>query len=401
MTTINGAPWIDRRAARDTAAAARAQADAAALVAEQQAANLAADREHQREVWHEQKRANRQAEKAAARARRAAAWKARRVAAAAGLPRLVEIIACASPTAIAFRGQLAFAEGPMHLGNMAILFPITLEGVAWALAWRRHAAMEKGEPTSLLTTTMWALALTAAAMNVWHGTEDTPATEDTPKREGSLQVGIGYGIASLVGFVLIEVIAGARRAADTADKLGLARWFRYFRIAFSAWSYRVAAGSDCTWTQAWTHAWVDKGRTLPKPTPTEEPPAGEQEEDEPGVDTKPIPVVEPLDRPEPVALVQPSRMRTWRPSSRPTTRRHRTTGRVDTLRPTPRELPGDEPKTPRKPKKTIADRVAEGAGWPTINREFFGNLSESKARAAVKQYQHLRTNNPEAEEGQA
>jgi hypothetical protein len=46
------------------------------------------------------------------------------------------------------------------------------------------------------------LALTAAGMNYWHGAAG----------EGGAQAGAAYAIASLVGFVLVELRAGSRRA---------------------------------------------------------------------------------------------------------------------------------------------------------------------------------------------
>ncbi|OLT18371.1 hypothetical protein BJF78_36510 [Pseudonocardia sp. CNS-139] len=108
---------------------------------------------------------------------------------------------------------------------------------------------------------MWALALTAAGMNVWHG-----ATGEA----GSLQVGVGYGLASLVGFAFVELLAGHTRSASAVRRrIGVVRALRFPRTAFAAWSRMAALGPGADADEAWRQAWLDRFGVEPGATGAE------------------------------------------------------------------------------------------------------------------------------------
>lgn len=219
--------------------------------------------ERQREAARRDRQIQRE-EKAAARARRAASRRAAVRMVGAGLPGVAGAVACVAPTLIATRGQYQFALTTMQLGPMAVLVPMMLEGAAWTLAWRRHQAVHRDEPTERLTAGVWTLALTAAAMNLWHGAA-----------EHSVQVGVAYAIASLVGFGLVELLAGHQRGARAAETkvrrrawlLELLRALRYPRLSWAAWSRRIELGPGpdpaADAVAAWRQAWVDRFDVAP------------------------------------------------------------------------------------------------------------------------------------------
>lgn len=180
-----------------------------------------------------------------------------------GLPSVAGFVACVAPTIIATSGQYAFAVEAMKLGALAGLFPAMLEGGAWLLAWKRHQGVRAGQPVRQLTIGVWSLALVAAALNVWHGTSNV-----------GLEVGVAFGLASLVGFGLVELLAGhtraARRAARTKrSRIGLLRAVRYPGLAWAAWSRRVEIGPGADAHAVWTQAWVDHYGVTPGATARE------------------------------------------------------------------------------------------------------------------------------------
>lgn len=167
-------------------------------------------------------------------------------------PSLAGVAACVAPTMIATRGQYHFAAEVMRLGAWAVLVPLMLEGAAWLLAWQRHLAIGRGEPAGRLTSGVWVLAGTAAGLNLWHGSAGP---------SGSFAVGVVYGLASLVGFGLVELLARHRtanaewtRRRRLRRRLVLARAIRFPAISWQAWSAQVAYGHTVDAEQAWQSA---------------------------------------------------------------------------------------------------------------------------------------------------
>ncbi|MGW2161825.1 DUF2637 domain-containing protein [Nonomuraea sp. NPDC001699] len=206
-------------------------------------------------------RKERQIERAKARKERAQARR-QAIGAVAGeigarVPLLVGAIAMGAPIVIAWDGQLEFGAQVMMLGALAFVVPLALEGSAWYLAWLTHKALEAERPTGRLRAWTWALALVAAAMNVWHG--------NTTEAFGAngLQVGIVRGLASLLGVGLWELTVMARRQRKSGRSLtelrtALWRRVRYPRLSWEAASVAAARGSACSQDAAWQAAWIDR-----------------------------------------------------------------------------------------------------------------------------------------------
>lgn len=252
--------WGDRRAERARAEAdkTRAAGDLELARAQAEAARLAAGDESARrqQLAKDEARDRRELRRARRRQDRAARWRRRALVVGdtagdlvRGLPLVAGAVACVAPTVLAFRGQLAYAQGPMQLGPLAPLLPLMLEGAAWFLAWRRHRAVRAGEPLGWLTPGVWALALIAAGLQVWHGVD-----------KGDVQVGVTFGLASLVGFGLVELLARHDRAAarQDIDRIGCRRWVRFPHVAFGAWSRMVELGPAVTAAEAWRQGWLDR-----------------------------------------------------------------------------------------------------------------------------------------------
>lgn len=212
------------------------------------------------ERWRHQHAEAREQRASARRAARARTWTRRwsGVRAAAGVvvrsaPALAGVAACVAPTAIATRGQYEFGVEVMRLGAMAVLVPVMLEGAAWMLAWQRYQAVAAGDPATRLTVGVWALAGAAAGLNFWHGATGLG---------GSVQVGVTYGVASVVGFGLVELLARHRAGATpraqqrrARRRLALARAVRFPRVSWAAWSRRVAHGAATDPEQVWRQVW--------------------------------------------------------------------------------------------------------------------------------------------------
>ncbi|HMJ02344.1 MAG TPA: hypothetical protein VK506_05345, partial [Conexibacter sp.] len=263
------APTTDRRAQRTAAEAELARATAESAVtwadvetrmieaqarAEQLGDERAAARRAREDERREEARRRTLARKAeareAARARRAAL--SARLRSVLGLaPILLQMAVCLSPTAIAWRGQERFAAEFMGLGGWSWTFPAMLEGAAWVLVLRRLVVLRdpRGLPTARLTGAIWAIATTAASMNYWH------------ESARGIAVGVAFALASVLGFVLVEIFAGEvhqARAGWTAGAMRLAtlRWLRFPLLSWHAWSDALArGGTPEARAEAWERVW--------------------------------------------------------------------------------------------------------------------------------------------------
>jgi hypothetical protein len=263
--------FYDHRAERAIAAgmAENQRAEAATKLAEAQLklvevetarANLQATRQIQAD---ERKRAARDA----ARADRRARWVSTRdgfrsifLRLRALIPFLVGGIAMGAPILIAWNGQLATAREVLHLGVLAPVLPIALEGGAWWLAYLVHRAIRDNLPTGRLRAWTWVLALIAAGMNFWHGAQAYGPVGGT-----------SLALASLLGIGLWELTAGqytnaasGRTAQET--RLVWMRRLRYPRLSWAAASIAAAHGAEVDREAAWHAAWVDRFGVGPQVT---------------------------------------------------------------------------------------------------------------------------------------
>jgi hypothetical protein len=258
MTTT----FYDRRAEREVASAVAEQhrADAAGRLADVELRRV--EVEAARADLAERKATAEQARKAAhraqSRASRAVWWEARRASVGrvrarlvAVLPLLVGAVAMGSPVLIGWDGQLRTAQTVLHLGPLAWVFPVALEGGAWWLAYLTHQAIAAHLPTGRLRLVTWVLAGVAAGMNIWSGTV----------RFGAVG-GVCLGLASLLGIGLWEITAWHRRQHVAGRSASSARqaWLRRLRFPLLslAAASRSAALGEGTGETAWRAAWIDR-----------------------------------------------------------------------------------------------------------------------------------------------
>lgn len=176
------------------------------------------------------------------------------------VPMLVGAVAMGAPILIGWNGQLQTARAVLHLGALAWVFPVALEGGAWWLAYLTGRAIQRGLPTGRLRAWTWMLALVAAGMNFWHGT----------LAYGVLG-GAGLGLASLLGIGLWEITAWHHRqraAGRTAAELRTVwlRRIRFPRMAWAAASIAAAYGPTVDRDCAWRAAWIDRYGVGPEST---------------------------------------------------------------------------------------------------------------------------------------
>lgn len=266
--------YYDHRAQRTVAQAEAEQARAAAEATRAEtmlrleearaarATEAAAAERHEREARAASRAARRRMRRQESRQARAARYAAARRgtgALAAALveraPVIVGGVAMGAPIAIAWRGQLEFADKVMHLGLMAPALPIALEGGVWYLAFLVHRAIKAKLPIGRYRVATWGMAGIAAGMNLWHGI--------TANKADGLQVGMILALASLLGIALWELTASLTQQATTkrsAAEIRRAAWrrVRYPHLSWAAASIRASRGEGCSIEAAWTAAWIDR-----------------------------------------------------------------------------------------------------------------------------------------------
>ncbi|MEV5711262.1 DUF2637 domain-containing protein [Actinoallomurus sp. NPDC052274] len=233
----------DVRSERITARAqaAKDQAEAEAIRAQAAAARAQADDE--RAARAEQRKTERRTE-------RRKRWADQRAAVAGRIRRYaVPVAAIGSPEVIAWAGQYGFGSEKMHLGVLAPLLPVALEGGVLYSATLALEAVDAGKPAGKYRAATWVQAAIAAALNYWHGSKD------------GADVGVALALTSLLGIVMLELTIALRRhkasgRSSAEIRTGLVRRIRYPRLSMAAASIAAARGLDVE--AAWRAAWVDR-----------------------------------------------------------------------------------------------------------------------------------------------
>lgn len=161
-----------------------------------------------------------------------------------------------APMAVAWVGQIGFARGTLAWPLVgAFVFAASWELTTAFSGWMYHQARQAGDRGSVFRAATWLFAASAGAMNYWHALDGGPVTDPTPKA-------VAYGAMSLVGIALWELYASlihrqglrSRGALPPArPRFGLARWLRFPRITFRAWSLAIRDGIGTT-EEAWARA---------------------------------------------------------------------------------------------------------------------------------------------------
>ncbi|WP_019632675.1 DUF2637 domain-containing protein [Actinomadura atramentaria] len=248
---------------------ARAAADKASAEAENLRARTALELQRARAEDARAERAERRREHAERRAERTARRTARRAAAVTAVRThgalLPSIAAIGAPAVIAWRGQLAFALDQMHLGVLAPLMPVAIEGGVLYSALLTHRAVAADVPSLRYRVQTWIWAVLAAAMNFWNG-----------RSEEQTHVGVALALTSLASIVLLESTVALRKALEGKARHGrdlahlrraLIRRVRYPLLSLTATG--LAAARDLDAERAWAAAWTDRYGVGPDATRNE------------------------------------------------------------------------------------------------------------------------------------
>jgi hypothetical protein len=254
----------DRKVARINAKAEQKRLDAEARAEQQQ-------REHELDLQRRRddlalRREQREAKGEARRERRAARQQRRTQLAAkvcTAVPAVGRSIMIAgpilAPMAVAWIGQIGFALSVLHwVLPGAVVFAASWELTTMFCGWMYHEARKAGDHGTLFRIATWMSASGAAAMNYWH---------NCPVVDGRIQLAptpkaVAYSAMSLVGIALWELYCAlvhrkALRARGilppARPRFGVARWLRYTRVTWWAWSLTIRHGYTTT-EQAWAAA---------------------------------------------------------------------------------------------------------------------------------------------------
>lgn len=249
---------------RDDAAAVLRKADEAKLdlELEQQRLQFKQQRLEARDVQRA-KRAEKKRVRKAARKQARAAWITKATDAAPEIGRRAMIAGpIVSPMAVAWIGQIGFAEGTLKWPLVGgVVFAAAWELTTAFTGWMYHQARESGDSGTIFRIATWLFAGSAGLMNYWHALDGGSLTDPTPKA-------VSFGAMSLTGIALWELytLLIHRRALREKGKLpaarprfGLARWTQYTRTTWLARSLSIKHGFT-TVDQAWAAALVELDR---------------------------------------------------------------------------------------------------------------------------------------------
>jgi AraC-like DNA-binding protein len=177
-------------------------------------------------------------------------------------------VAIGAPAVIAWNGQYEFGRQVMHLGVLAPLLPVALEGSVLYSARLAHEAIEADQPAGRYRAMTWVQAGIASCLNVWHGL--TAAGHGLHRLVATdYQVGVALGLTSLLGIGLLELTVAlkqrkqrARTAAQTRQ--ALIRRLRFPRL--SAEAAAISAARGIATEEAWRAAWIDRYGVGPEAT---------------------------------------------------------------------------------------------------------------------------------------
>jgi hypothetical protein len=164
-----------------------------------------------------------------------------------------------APMAVAWIGQIGFAHDKLGWPLAgALVFAAAWELTTAFAGWMYHQARKDGDRGTLFRCATWLFACSAGAMNYWHALDGVSIYKPTPKA-------VSYGAMSLVGIALWELYSSlihrkhlrAEGIVPSArPRFGIARWARYPRITWTAWSLAVRYGIKKV-DEAWSAAVVE------------------------------------------------------------------------------------------------------------------------------------------------
>jgi hypothetical protein len=273
MTTVENTPPSRRVAVIEAKAEERRRDADAAVLRHADAAKLQIEVEQQRLQLKEERQEARSARRASRAAERKTRRSARRKAcgdlvakateAAPAVGRRAMIaVPIGSPMAVAWIGQIGFAEGTLKwplLGG--VVFAAAWELTTAFTGWMYHQARESGDSGTIFRIATWLFAGSAGAMNYWHALDGGVVTDPTPKA-------VSFGAMSLTGIALWELytllihrkaLRDQGRLPAARPRFGIARWTQYPRTTWVARSLSIKRGFT-TVDDAWAAALAELDR---------------------------------------------------------------------------------------------------------------------------------------------
>lgn len=187
--------------------------------------------------------------------------------------RLMVIGPITAPMAVAWTGQAGFAEDILGwVAPFTILFAAAWELSTAFVGWMYHQARRDADAGTLYRVSTWVFACGAAVMNFWHASgvvtgqnfnEATGKWVDQVTYWHATPKAVAFAAMSIVGMVLWELYASLLhrrqlrrdgKVATARPSIGVVRWVRYPRHAFTAWSLAITDSSLSTLDRAWTAA---------------------------------------------------------------------------------------------------------------------------------------------------
>jgi hypothetical protein len=170
-----------------------------------------------------------------------------------------------APMSIAWTGQIGFAQRVLKWSfpggvGYAAAYELTIIFCAWMF----HEARKDGDSGIKYRFATWVFAIGNGVQQWWHWSNNWHAT---PRA-------VTYSVMTAIGVIVWELYAGlihrrelraAGMVAGARPKIGLARWVRYPRISWSAWSVAVRdnpTSVDQLWTQARSEIEAKKAKKI-------------------------------------------------------------------------------------------------------------------------------------------
>lgn len=164
-----------------------------------------------------------------------------------------------APMSVAWTGQGAFAMNTLGWTFWGgVLYAAAYELTAVFCAWMYHEARKDGDKGIEYRLATWLFASGAAVQQWWHYSDDWSATPRS----------VTFSTMTMVGLMVWELYARLvhrrklrddGRIGGVRPRLGLARWVRYPRTSWTAWSLSILNGYT-TLEESWTAAVKERTR---------------------------------------------------------------------------------------------------------------------------------------------
>lgn len=254
--TARGRRKMDEVAAEAARAAAKtASRSTAAKTAAKTKTALLAEQERQAEII----RRKRDKELKERKLRRSEQWGTLKLRAATLARVAMVVVPIIAPMSVAWTGQSGFATSVLGWNFLAsLLYAAAYELTTVFSAYMYHEAKRDGDKGWEYRLATWVFAAGAGMQQWWHYSDNWHATPRS----------VTYSTMTAVGVVVWELYArlihrrGLRadgKLAAPRPRIGLARWLRYPRISWTAWSGSVRYGFE-SFQDVWT--WAEAQREI-------------------------------------------------------------------------------------------------------------------------------------------